>query len=138
MDSVVHGVTKSQTQLSDFHFLSLIGKSLWSFCPFISPPSIRDLGLEVGGGGLSIRVEKQERRAWQGRGEAKQGHSRNAEKGHSFPSLEPVHCSMSSSDCFFMTCIHISQEAGKVKVKVISDSLPPHELYSLGFKFSRP
>ena len=85
MDSVVHGVTKSWTQLSDFHFLSLIGKSLWSFCPFISPPSIRDLGLEVGGGGLSIRVEKQERRAWQGRGEAKQGHSRNAEKGHSFP-----------------------------------------------------
>ena len=51
MDSVVHGVTKSRTQLSDFHFLSLIGKSLWSFCPFIFPPSIRDLGLEVGGGG---------------------------------------------------------------------------------------
>ena len=78
MDSVVHGVTTSWTQLSDFHFLSLIGKSLWSFCPFISPPSIRDLGLEVRGGGLSIRVEKQEQRAWQGRGEANQGHSRNA------------------------------------------------------------
>ena len=28
--------------------------------------------------------------------------------------LEPVCCSMSSSNCFFLTCIQISQEAGKV------------------------
>ena len=28
--------------------------------------------------------------------------------------LEPVNCSMSSSNCCFLTCIHISQEAGKV------------------------
>ena len=28
--------------------------------------------------------------------------------------LEPVCCSMSSSNCWFLTCIHISQEAGKV------------------------
>ena len=33
---------------------------------------------------------------------------------YSFPSLEPVHCSMSSYNCYFLTCIQISQEAGKV------------------------
>ena len=32
----------------------------------------------------------------------------------SFPDLEPVHCCMSSSDCCFLTCIQISQEADKV------------------------
>ena len=32
---------------------------------------------------------------------------------NSFPSLEPV-CSMSSSNCCFLTCIQISQEAGQV------------------------
>ena len=32
----------------------------------------------------------------------------------SFPNLEPVCCSMSSSNCYFLTCIQISQEAGKV------------------------
>ena len=31
-----------------------------------------------------------------------------------FPSLEPVHCFMSSSNCSFLTCIQISQEAGQV------------------------
>ena len=31
-----------------------------------------------------------------------------------FPHLEPVHCSMSGSNCCFLTCIQISQEAGKV------------------------
>ena len=31
-----------------------------------------------------------------------------------FPSLEPVHCSMSRSICCFLTCIQISQEAGQV------------------------
>ena len=31
-----------------------------------------------------------------------------------FPNLEPVYCSMSSSNCCFLTCIQISQEAGKV------------------------
>ena len=31
-----------------------------------------------------------------------------------FPNLEPVSCSMSSSNCWFLTCIQISQEAGKV------------------------
>ena len=31
-----------------------------------------------------------------------------------FPNLEPVCCSMSSSNCSFLTCIQISQEAGKV------------------------
>ena len=32
----------------------------------------------------------------------------------SFPDLEPVCCSMSSSNCYFLTCIQISQEAGQV------------------------
>ena len=31
-----------------------------------------------------------------------------------FPKLEPVHFSMSVSNCCFLTCIQISQEAGKV------------------------
>ena len=33
---------------------------------------------------------------------------------YSFPYLEPVCCSMSSSNCCFLTCIQISQEAGEV------------------------
>ena len=33
---------------------------------------------------------------------------------YSFPNLEPVCCSMSDSNCCFLTCINISQEAGKV------------------------
>ena len=33
---------------------------------------------------------------------------------YSFPDLESVCCSMSSSNCCFLTCIQISQEAGKV------------------------
>ena len=32
----------------------------------------------------------------------------------SFPTLEPVCCSMSSSNCCFLICIQISQEAGQV------------------------
>ena len=33
---------------------------------------------------------------------------------YSFPDLEPFCCSMSSSNCCFLTCIQISQEAGQV------------------------
>ena len=33
---------------------------------------------------------------------------------YSFSYLEPVCCSMSSSNCCFLTCLQISQEAGKV------------------------
>ena len=33
---------------------------------------------------------------------------------YSFPYLEPVCCSMSSSNCCFLTCIKISQEADQV------------------------
>ena len=33
---------------------------------------------------------------------------------YSFPNLEPVCCSMSSSNCCFLTCTQISQEAGQV------------------------
>src|SRR5574340_1130805 len=33
---------------------------------------------------------------------------------YSFPYLEPVCCPMSNSNCCFLTCIQISQEAGQV------------------------
>ena len=33
---------------------------------------------------------------------------------YSFPNLEPVCCSMSSSNCCSLTCIQVSQEAGQV------------------------
>ena len=33
---------------------------------------------------------------------------------HSFPNIETVCCSMSSSNCCFLTCIQFSQKAGKV------------------------
>ena len=33
---------------------------------------------------------------------------------YSFLNLEPVCCSVSSSNCCFFTCIQISQEAGKM------------------------
>jgi len=33
---------------------------------------------------------------------------------YSFPNLGPVCCSMSNSNCCFLTCIQISQETGKV------------------------
>src|SRR5574342_276763 len=33
---------------------------------------------------------------------------------YSIPDLEPICCSMSSSNCCFLTCIQISQEAGQV------------------------
>ena len=33
---------------------------------------------------------------------------------YSFPDLELVCCSMSSSNCCFLTCIQISQEAGQL------------------------
>ena len=33
---------------------------------------------------------------------------------YSFPNLEPVCCSMSSSNCCFLTCIQISQEVGQM------------------------
>ena len=33
---------------------------------------------------------------------------------YSFPNFEAVHCFMSSSNCCFLSCIRVSQEAGKV------------------------
>ena len=33
---------------------------------------------------------------------------------YSFPNFESVRCSMSGSNCCFLTCIQISQEAGKL------------------------
>ena len=33
---------------------------------------------------------------------------------YSFPNFEPVHCSMSSSNCCFLTCIQVSWETSKV------------------------
>ena len=32
----------------------------------------------------------------------------------SFPNFDPISCSTSSSNCCFLTCIQVSQEAGKV------------------------
>ena len=33
---------------------------------------------------------------------------------YTFPNFEPVHCSRSNSNCCFLTCMHVSQEASKV------------------------
>ena len=33
---------------------------------------------------------------------------------YSFPNLEPVHCSVSGSNCCFLTCIEVSQQTSKV------------------------
>ena len=33
---------------------------------------------------------------------------------YSVPNLEPVHCSISGSNCCFLICIQVSQEAGQV------------------------
>ena len=38
----------------------------------------------------------------------------NIHQPQAFPNLEPVSCSMSSSNCCFLTWIQISQEAGQV------------------------
>ena len=35
-------------------------------------------------------------------------------QSHSFPNFEPIHCSMSSSNCWFLTCIQVSWKACKV------------------------
>ena len=37
---------------------------------------------------------------------------------YSFPDLEPVHCSMSSSNCCLLSCIQTSQEAGQVSRRI--------------------
>ena len=42
----------------------------------------------------------------------------------SFPNLEPVHCSMSVSNCCFLTCIQVSQEASKWSGVAISKNFP--------------
>ena len=44
----------------------------------------------------------------------KQGDNQYTALTYSFSYLEPVCCSMSSSNCCFLTCIQISQEAGQV------------------------
>ena len=41
-------------------------------------------------------------------------HSDNIQPTYSFSYLEPVCCSMSSSNCCFLTYIQISQEAGQI------------------------
>ena len=33
---------------------------------------------------------------------------------YSFPNFKPVHCSMSSSNCCYLSCIQVSQQSGKV------------------------
>ena len=44
----------------------------------------------------------------------KQGDKIKPTLTHSFPNFEPVHCSISSSNCCFLTCTRVFQEAGKV------------------------
>ena len=44
----------------------------------------------------------------------KQGDNIHTALMYSFPNFEPVHYSMSSSSCCFLTCIQVSQEASKV------------------------
>ena len=44
----------------------------------------------------------------------KEGDNIHTALSYSFPDLEPVCCSMSGSNCCFLTCIQISQEAGQV------------------------
>ena len=41
-------------------------------------------------------------------------HGDNIDLTYPFTNLEPIHCSMSGSNCCFLTWIQISQEAGKV------------------------
>ena len=43
---------------------------------------------------------------------------------YSFPDLEPVCCSMSSSNCCFLTCIQISLEAGEVVLSHLFQNFP--------------
>ena len=43
---------------------------------------------------------------------------------YSFSYLEPVYCSMSSSNCCFLTCIQISQEAGRVWYSHLFQNFP--------------
>ena len=44
----------------------------------------------------------------------KQGDNQYTALTYSCPSFEPVTCSMSSSNCCFLTCVQISQEASQV------------------------
>ena len=44
----------------------------------------------------------------------KQGDNIHTLLTYSFPNFEPVHCSMSSSNCYFLIHIQVSQETGKV------------------------
>ena len=41
---------------------------------------------------------------------------------YSFPDLEPVHCSMSGSNYFFLVCVQVSHEAGEVVFLPISNN----------------
>ena len=43
---------------------------------------------------------------------------------YSFPNLEPINCSMFSSNCCFLTCIQISQEAGQVVTSHLLKNFP--------------
>ena len=56
---------------------------------------------------------------------------------YTFPYLESVCCSMSSSNCYFLTCIQISQEAGKLVwyshlVKNFTEFVVIHTVKSFG------
>ena len=57
---------------------------------------------------------------------------------YSFPNFEPISCSMSSSNCSFLTCIQVSQETGKVvqyspffKKEFSTVCCDPHRTFSI-------
>ena len=50
-----------------------------------------------------------------------------------FPNLEPAYCSMSRSDCCFLTCIQISQEAGKGSAIALLKNFPVCVIHRKGF-----
>ena len=43
---------------------------------------------------------------------------------HSYPNLEPVCCSMPSSNCCFLTCIQVFQETGKIWYSHVLENFP--------------
>ena len=99
--------------LSSFTFIKRLFSFLFTFCHKggvicisevfgISPDNLDSslcfIQLSVSHDVLSYKLNKQ---------------GDNIQPWHSFPYLEAV-CSMSSSNCCFLTCIQISQEAGQV------------------------
>ena len=88
----------SGTQIWEFY--RIIGTRLLIFLPAVLIPACASSSLAFCMMYSAYKLNKQ---------------SDNVQPWHtSFPDLEQVCCSMSSSNCCFLTCIPISQEAGQV------------------------